>query len=376
MGELPAKQAVCVKAPSKIAAEMFGTMLCDRLRIRCPWMRIFRTDDETGRRMVDGLIAADQRNPKNDRKASSMLERAKFVLVIEYLKGFELADKFPSDVEWSNAVFGLPHSTLSANGSEVLRFLGSILVFDILVNNFDRLPCIWDNKGNPGNVMFTGYNSEPIGIDNMVNCFHSDNREFIDRYLARVGHTVETLANSPLEKHDDFAKVQSLLLEGAPGHGWPGLHIDIGSEGVIEIQKGFLDTMQRVVHGSHGANGLTEAELNEMVDGLFHVCGVHAENASADDPTETESLLGGLEFVNPNFMGRVIDAFRIALEKEEAVCDEAPSDIVSSHAELTPEQRHQQLVALLLRRSARLERLCAKEKGDLGPQERGRGFGV
>lgn len=34
-----------------------------------------------------------------------------------------------------------------------LGTLGTVLGMDVLLNNWDRLPLIWDNEGNPGNLL-------------------------------------------------------------------------------------------------------------------------------------------------------------------------------------------------------------------------------
>ena len=40
-------------------------------------------------------------------------------------------------------------------GQARLWSLGRVLAMDMLVNNFDRFPLVWDNEGNAGNVMLT-----------------------------------------------------------------------------------------------------------------------------------------------------------------------------------------------------------------------------
>ena len=40
------------------------------------------------------------------------------------------------------------------SGREHLREIGRLLVLDVLINNGDRFPLLWENRGNPGNLMF------------------------------------------------------------------------------------------------------------------------------------------------------------------------------------------------------------------------------
>jgi len=35
--------------------------------------------------------------------------------------------------------------------------IGQLLAFDLLINNYDRLPLVWTNTGNSGNILFSAY---------------------------------------------------------------------------------------------------------------------------------------------------------------------------------------------------------------------------
>jgi hypothetical protein len=177
--ELDGKKAVCVKSPVKAAAEMYGTMLCQRLSLRCPQMRLVGPRSEEHSLIVNSLKAMDAKRPEVERKVHTMLKSSHLLLVVEYVQGVELADKFPPHSEnWTRGAFGLPSDKTSGqlnfDGKGVLRFLGAVAAFDMMINNFDRLPCIWDNRGNPGNIMFTG-DGHPNSIDNMVCCIPLNN---------------------------------------------------------------------------------------------------------------------------------------------------------------------------------------------------------
>lgn len=41
-------------------------------------------------------------------------------------------------------------------------------MFDVLINNWDRLPIIWDNDGNIGNIMFASNPNAPIAGKELV----------------------------------------------------------------------------------------------------------------------------------------------------------------------------------------------------------------
>merc|ERR1740121_1799084 len=43
--------------------------------------------------------------------------------------------------------------------------LGRLMAYDMLINNFDRIPLVWSNEGNFGNVMIDASQSIVVGID-------------------------------------------------------------------------------------------------------------------------------------------------------------------------------------------------------------------
>ena len=65
-------------------------------------------------------------------------------------------------------------------GKNNLLQFGRMIGLDFITNNFDRFPVVWDNTGNPGNVMFYGNVEEDgvvtelanriVAIDNMTSC--------------------------------------------------------------------------------------------------------------------------------------------------------------------------------------------------------------
>lgn len=174
--------AVCIKAPAKVAAELYGTRLCQRLGISCPSMYMVSRDSEEGRSIVAALSKFDFKRPQNERHVPKVLKNHPFFLIIEYTPGIELAEQFPPHGdEWSQMVFGdSDQKSISSEvmpTSHVLESLGAIMAFDMFIHNHDRLPCIWDNKGNPGNVMFDASTNEPISIDNMMFCLDPHMKE-------------------------------------------------------------------------------------------------------------------------------------------------------------------------------------------------------
>ena len=87
----------------------------------------------------------------------------KVYLVMEYVKGTELEDLYHSRPDltpdmnpFCQEVFGDPTGTpaegegddhdgglITEKGKDICRDLGKMIAFDFLLNNWDRLPCIW-----------------------------------------------------------------------------------------------------------------------------------------------------------------------------------------------------------------------------------------
>lgn len=303
--ELPNKRAVCVKCPAQVAGEVFGMRLCQRLRIRCPHFRVVKSNTAEGRLLFDSLCKCDANGPNAENSVQAMLSKAPLFIVIEYLQAMELGNKIaPVSNEWSKQVFGLapgdPSEALGAHGKRILRFCGSLLVFDVLVNNYDRLPCMWSNQGNPGNIMFTA-RGEPISIDNMPCCFSG---EFVKEYLKRVTHLVQLVAQVNFETRE-FKRVRKFFHTGCPeGHGWTGLGIDIGEAGTVEVQRGFLDTVRSLVGDGQGHNNpLDLRELSSLVSDL-----------QSSLPLENGQNDYGFHTINLDFIAKVYKALRDGLQ--------------------------------------------------------------
>jgi hypothetical protein len=216
---------------------------------------------------------------------------------------------------WSKAAFGLdPSGSLSEHGKEFLRALGSLVAFDMIINNFDRLPCVWDNQGNPGNIMVTKAAGGPISVDNQVCCIHSQNEKAIAKYMERIQHVVADCilhVDAGVEQ-SEFARIRSFLKDGCvEGHGWTGLQIDVGVEGTLEVQTGFLNLVYFAVYGDSGADdeGVSLEWLEAVTDGLLQQ--LPGENPLRDGPKH----MYGFGTIHPQFCVRVVDTFQRAIEQ-------------------------------------------------------------
>ena len=99
---------------------------------------------------------------------------------------------------------------------------------DFITNNFDRFPVVWNNNGNPGNVMFYGNMEEDgvaeevanriVAIDNMTSCI-SRSKFKADTMPMPIKHQIlEALFKTPLLMmhltSKNFWKTGSLTVDG------------------------------------------------------------------------------------------------------------------------------------------------------------------
>lgn len=162
---------------------------------------------------------------------------------------------------------------LNEAGRISLRHIGRMMAFDILIFNYDRLPCVFQNGGNTENVMIADDGSV-VAIDSMISGFDISNpaaREQFEAFLKRVGALVASTLAAPTTPLAEFSAVRELLLKGRGDESseayCPPLAYDIGDEGVREIQSGFLSCLrdfdQLPAHAFEQLPRLVQAFLGE-----------------------------------------------------------------------------------------------------------------
>mmetsp|Transcript_78963 Transcript_78963/g.156403 ORF Transcript_78963/g.156403 Transcript_78963/m.156403 type:complete len:608 (-) Transcript_78963:86-1909(-) len=323
--ELEHRRAICVKVPKQPATEIFGNGLCRRLGVRCPELRCLPRDSEEGRIAVEALLAADcKRLPERQRVAATFRKGGPVLLIYEYLEARELADVFPCEsfAGTYKQLFGVSPKAadtvlapaLLESSKIMLRACGSIIAFDMVANNHDRLPCIWDNLGNPQNIMLSSDARCPlVAIDNQVGCIPRQNCETRRGYLEKVRQITRAVVRAPDVEHAAFAEVRRFFSHGCKqdtstllvGCGWEGLRIDVGEEGTLEVQRGFLATIRRTAQGvgpagAACARGFVTREVLEKEE--------KAVRALFGTGNVAESY--GFERIDLDFCMSVIDIFR------------------------------------------------------------------
>ena len=88
-------------------------------------------------------------------------------------------------------------ANLHEAGREHLRQMGRVIAFDCLIFNWDRLPCVWGNNGNPGNVMFNKQNNLGTLLVGHRTAQRQPTLPNTSQYLSTPPNTSQYLATPP-----------------------------------------------------------------------------------------------------------------------------------------------------------------------------------
>eukprot|EP01129_Flabellula_baltica_P003416 TRINITY_DN13180_c0_g1_i2.p1 TRINITY_DN13180_c0_g1~~TRINITY_DN13180_c0_g1_i2.p1 ORF type:complete len:299 (+),score=62.39 TRINITY_DN13180_c0_g1_i2:143-1039(+) len=223
-------------ARGEIQEMIFSTFLAYLFGIFCPRFRIVRVTSEENQEMF-GEEASEILRGCQGVDASGGLRHLfsnQFIVVQEFIKGktlsefeyVEMMDLFGSEIE------------LNLNAERRLKDLGVVLVYDVLVNNTDRLPLIWDNQGNSGNLMLDDVTGQVITLDNTMATI--DPERYPDKcemYLNRVRHLLESLSERE-GLIPEFEHVGRKLLEFT--------QFNFQEAGVSIIQDSFKETIRNI----------------------------------------------------------------------------------------------------------------------------------
>ena len=87
---------------------------------------------------------------------------------------------------------------------EIMDGIGQWLAYDMLINNFDRLPLIWNNDGNCGNLLFDSH-GHVYGIDQRATAIVSN---MLEQYLERIHHMIARCRVWSRASDDELAREQ------------------------------------------------------------------------------------------------------------------------------------------------------------------------
>ncbi|EGD73156.1 hypothetical protein PTSG_04869 [Salpingoeca rosetta] len=257
-------EAVVIKGSRNIAAEAFAGFLALKLGLKSPDFRIISVAAREAQAMMHTFREVDHLG-----LAHAVLSKQSFLLIKNFVRGVNLGQVKEADLI---KVFGEP-GAFTDGGRERFKELAALLLLDVLCNNGDRFPLIWDNRGNPGNVMFARSNGQVIAIDN--NICAVDEATYADQhreYLSKVENLIHLTARHTDEGTEapQFHRVRDKVIEYC--------NYDYGLDGSLLIQQEFLHLVQDVPD-----DWLTEDELAHWVAALSNftppLVGIHAVSA-------------------------------------------------------------------------------------------------
>jgi hypothetical protein len=239
---------------ARSAGEIYASLLAMRLDIPVPKMVVPQDSEHLRSKLAWAPFETitDKERLRN--------ERVGFLSVIEYID--------------SQALPACAMRELAGPAKEeILRAIGRIMLLDILVNNFDRLPLCWNNDGNPDNILVrpAGAAARVVAIDHTLTCIkNADGRR---RYVQQVQDALRELvsgASGPCT-----SRVRASLVNCT------GYEID--AEGVGMLVAGMRDACRALATLALVEPNWAEAILEECLA----VCGEAGAVAGAGDITTT-----------------------------------------------------------------------------------------
>jgi len=155
------KGVVVLKSGNTLAEEIFGAWIAQQIGVSVPAMRLCKAHN--GERQAVSKALRRTVSTATKISISRILQRSNLG-VMEYVNG-------PPLVELK-----------ACPNHDCLKQIGAILVLDVVMNNFDRMPFIWDNQGNAENILFS--KQRMFALDNRVVCPTS--RQARERHLSKV----------------------------------------------------------------------------------------------------------------------------------------------------------------------------------------------
>lgn len=144
------------------------------------------------------------------------------------------------------------------------------MAFDLLINNFDRLPLAWSNEGNLGNVMLSTVLDGPVGIDHSVHPI--TNTAGLQNYLDRVKKVCLEVRDGDGPSCNAIAKVKQAIYNNTA--------IALSSQEVEQLRHGCLELLKEV--SRLASTGDMVRILDEMSDNIRHELGYSPGNSCRD----------------------------------------------------------------------------------------------
>jgi len=278
----PDNKVVVLKGSSTVLADVFSTTLGNWAKIRVSKMlTITFPSDPQFQEIIEQLDDLDKSKPEHMQGTHSVMCQIPILTVLEYIPGTEFS-------------FGANFKTLLKPNTEEafkrLKDIGKIIALDVLINNWDRFPIIWDAKeGNLDNLFFT-LDSHIVGIDQSVTSIVEEN---VGEYLERVSELLDQIAKFDTKNDEKFPLIVKFRKYMINHHDF---RFDIESSGTMAIWRGMMEGILSIIEN------VTEPKLKEY----YETCNQQVESVF-------EGMVSGKDKTGRYGLSRVNIAFLVSI---------------------------------------------------------------
>jgi len=202
--DLPSGVVVVKCAGSNWMSEYLGNAVVRGASIPCPALRPLDRESTEGQCFWEQVTHAPFTNPEDAQRLSKYSQYSVFY-VIEYVPS---AQSLILSGEQSHSLL-TPH--------QLLPQLARVMSVDVLMNNYDRIPLIWNNEGNPSNLLVQGLTSSSpriVCIDQMVtpisDAYYLPYEQSVQRMIGAFQLTCEHQTVTP-ETRELFSRLLSFF---------------------------------------------------------------------------------------------------------------------------------------------------------------------
>mmetsp|Transcript_10041 Transcript_10041/g.10958 ORF Transcript_10041/g.10958 Transcript_10041/m.10958 type:complete len:410 (+) Transcript_10041:73-1302(+) len=211
--EFSNESRLVIKSSTDLPTEYWTMELFSTLGLKVPRQRVLgyhQKEYKTLKSNVTARLSAEVRL-----KFYSAFQRP-FIMVMEYIEGTGF---FQLNRQTGPTSF----NSVDSIGSYNLYDLGRVIGADVLINNFDRCPLVWENDGNGGNIMFGPQLTGIYAIDSKATCINDVDSctkrnienyfKKVDRLSAKCVEILQTIKNKGGIEHVDLNDVKFYSLE-------------------------------------------------------------------------------------------------------------------------------------------------------------------
>lgn len=244
--------AICLKAERCTPEMLFAQRLAGALTVRMASMRVVpKTHQEYA--AINSALHRAVPTLEDHKLQLGHVRAAESLTVMEYVQGC--------------AMMGMPAHLYLQEHRDTVSFwhgLGRLMGFDLLINNFDRLPLAWSNEGNLGNVMLSPV-SAVVGIDQSAQPI--THAEGLRNYVARLQKVCLEAVHGP---ETSFKSVKEAIYNNTA--------IELSSEEINHLRHGCLVLLKEV--SCLTSSGDMDRILNDITTGVTSELELRVESGS------------------------------------------------------------------------------------------------